>query len=221
MSKILNPEIRINYSWLLTQDVSRKIAEYEGNKTDLFSHDGYEKYAERYRRAWLKNENKILSALQNVTGLQFYLNVIDIAVAPWIKPKSHPLIISYYDSPETVAYTITHELTHTLLCDNKIISIYGESRKFSLTKEWQKLYGFEDDFTALVHVPVHAINKIVFENYIDDKQFVIHDRNTMEEFGAVSYLKSWDYVEKHGAEKILEKLRHSYIRIAKKLERSK
>ncbi|MCA9301288.1 hypothetical protein KC974_01900 [Candidatus Saccharibacteria bacterium] len=219
MSRNKNPEIRINYSGLLTSDVSAKIAELK--KWDLKSDEQYEKWTEAFCQSWNKHGDAILAEMQIITGLEFYLPVIDITVSPCIIPKSQPLIIGFKDTPETVIETITHELSHTLLCDNKIISIYGKDRDFMLGNEWRKLFGFEDDFTALVHIPVHAICQKVFQDSLGDKTYVKRDRKLMEDLGATSYLKSWDYVEQEGADLIIEKLKKSYLEIAKRLEKQK
>ena len=90
-----------------------------------------------------------------------------------------------------------------------------------LGNEWRKLFGFEDDFTALVHIPVHAICQKVFQDSLGDKTYVKRDRKLMEDLGATSYLKSWDYVEQEGADLIIEKLKKSYLEIAKRLEKQK
>lgn len=219
MSKLKNPEVRINYSWLLKNDISEKVAKL--NRWKLESDDQFEEWAENYRKAWAKKEKTILAAMQEITGLEFYLPVIDIAIAPYIIPKSQPLIISFMDTPEVAVETITHELTHTLLCDNRTISLYGENRDFMLGTEWQKLFGFEDDFNAVVHVPVHAVCQKVFEDYLGDERYVARDKQLMKKFGATSYLKSWEYVEQEGADVIIEKLKKSYAEITKKLEKKR
>lgn len=220
MNKLRNPEIRINYSWLLKEDVSEQIAKL--NKWDLSSDEQFEEWTANYRAAWAKKENVILTAMQEITGLEFYLSVIDIAVAPGVIPKSHPLIIGFMDTPEVAVETITHELSHTLLCDNRIISLYGKNRDFLLANEWKKFFGdFDGDFNALVHVPVHAICQKIFEDYFNDKEYVSRDRKLMEEYSATSYLKSWDYVQKEGADVIINKLKKSYADIAKNLEKKK
>lgn len=219
MTQLKNPEIRINYSWLLREDVSEKIAKL--NKWKLKSDDEFIKRTEEYRKAWQKKENVILSALQEITNLKFYLPVIDIAVAPVIIPKSHPLIINVYDTPDVAVETITHELCHTLLCDNKTISIYGKNRDFLLANCWKDYFGdFSGDFNALVHVPVHAICQKLFEDYLNDKDYVKRDIKLMESYSATSYLKSWDYVQQEGFDNIIEKLKKSYAEIIKMLEKT-
>lgn len=219
-STVKIPEVRINFSWILTDDVSEKIA--KSNGWTLESTEQYEEWTDAFRKSWSKQGDKILAEMQRITGLQFYLPVIDIATAPCIIPKSQPLIIGFRDTPETVIETITHELSHTLFCDNTTFSMYGENRDVWLADVWKDLFGdFNDDFNAIVHVPVHALCQKIFEDFLDDKEYVARDRKFMEGLGATSYLKSWDYVEKEGAEVIIEKLKKSYEEIAKKLEKKK
>ncbi len=217
MSKSKNPEVRINFSWLLYDDISRKLN--KNNDWDLPTGEQCEEWVGAYRSAWARKEEAILIAMQEITELEFYKSVIDITAAPDVTPKSEPLLISFMDTPDTAVETITHELTHTLLCDNKIVSIYGKNRDFKLGTVWRRLFGFEDDFNALVHVPVHAICQKIFEDYLGDKEYVARDRKLMEKFGATSYLKSWDYVGREGADVIIEKLKKSYAEIAKELEK--
>lgn len=219
-SNVKLPEVRINFSWLLMNDVSVKIA--QANGWDLENSEKYEEWTNAYRLAWAEKEKIILSEMQKITGLEFYLSVIDIVTVPCVIPKSQPLIIGFRDTPESVIETITHELCHTLLCDNKILSIYGPNRDFELGKEWQNLFGdFNNDFNALVHVPVHAICQKIFRDVLNDADFVSRDRLQMKKLGAESYLKSWDYVEKVGCDEIIEKLRSSYTEIESRLEKKR
>lgn len=213
------PEIRINFSGLLYEDISRQI--FTLHQWDLPSVEQCEAWVEDYRQAWGKKEEIILTAMQDITGLEFYLETIDITAAPGVIPKSEPLLINFIHKPEVTIHTVTHELTHTLLCDNKVVSVYGKDRDFQLASEWHRLFGFDNDRRALVHVPVHAINQIIFEQYLNESSFVSDQRELLEKRNATSYLKSWDYVEKEGADKIVSKLKQSYTDIAKKLENKK
>lgn len=210
------PEIRINFSWLLYEEVSSTMGRIKG--WTVPTGDQCEEWTESYRNSWSKVESKYLNALKKVTGLEFYKSVIDITTAASMRPKSDPLIIGFNDTPDTVIDTIAHELTHTLLCDNKHLSIYGKNRNFKLGTEWRKLFGFKDDFVALVHVPVFAVLTKVYEE-LGDLGFVQRDKKLMKQRGADSYLKAWDYVEEVGAEKIIEQLKSSYKKIAETLEK--
>lgn len=217
MSSLDIPEIRINFSWLFYNDVCRQLDKVQ--KWDLPSGEQCEEWTEAYRNEWSKHETKILTAMQNITGLNFYKSVIDVTTAPGVIPKSEPLFMSFYDTPKSFVDTLTHELIHVLLTDNTTLSIYGENRSFRLGAAWEKLFGIEDDFSCLVHIPVHAIHKKIFCDVLNDPKGVDRDIELNKKFDSKSYLKSWDYVEKEGHEVIIEKLKKSYADIAKKLEK--
>lgn len=217
MSKVKIPEVRINFSWLFYNDICLQLDKVQ--KWDLPSGDKCEEWTEAYRTEWSKHQTKILTALQDITGLEFYRSVIDVTTVPGVIPKSYPLFMSFRNRPAEFVETLTHELIHVLLTDNKTISIYGDNRDFKLGDEWSKLFGFDDDFNCLVHVPVHAIHKKLFVDVLNDPQGVERDIEQMKKFGADSYLKSWDYVQEEGHEEIIEKLKKSYADIAKTLEK--
>ena len=217
MSDVALPEIRINFSWLFYDDVCRQLDKVQ--KWDLPSGEQCEEWTEAYRSAWAKNEVKILTAMQDITGLKFYKSVIDVTTAPGVIPKSEPLFMSFMDKPEGFVDTLTHELIHVLLTDNTKLSIYGENRSFRLGTAWKKIFGINDDFSCLVHIPVHAIHKKIFCDVLNDPKGIDRDIELMKKFGAKSYLKSWDYVKKGGHEVIIEKLKKSYAEIAKTLEK--
>jgi hypothetical protein len=162
MTKLANPEVRINFSWLFYEDVCRQLDKVQ--KWDLPSGDQCEEWTEAYRNEWAKHEAKILTAMQDIVGLNFYKSVIDVTTAPGVIPKSEPLFMSFNGSPKGFVDTLTHELIHVLLTDNTILSIYGENRTFRLGTIWKNLFGIEDDFSCLVHIPVHAIHKKIFTN---------------------------------------------------------
>mgnify|MGYP003405255745 CR=1 FL=1 len=211
MTKFKNPEVRINFSYLFHRDISVRLNSL--NRWDLLSAEDYEMLADQYREEWSKNEAIILSAMQNIIGLKFYCPVIDITAAADIIPKSEPLLISFRNRPSTVVDTITHELCHALLCDNKTVSIYGKDRGFSFVDVWSALFDINDDSSMVVHVPVFAICKKVFEDHLGDKDYVSRDKKLMKKFGATSYLKAWKYVDEVGHEEIINKLKKSYAEI--------
>lgn len=213
------PEVRINFSQLLYQDVSKKLNRL--NEWDLPSAEQCEKWAESYRNEWAKKEKTILIAMQEILDLRFYKTVIDVALAPDIIGKSDPLIIGFIDRPKGFVDTLTHELTHVLLTDNTKLSLFGSNRKFMLGSEWRKLFGFEDDFDALVHVPVHAVQKKIFIEVLNDENGMQRDKDLMKKFKADSYLKSWDYVDEIGYDVIIDKLKKSYDDIADQLGKKK
>lgn len=219
MSNVSIPEIRINFSWLLYHDVSAKLAEYEG--WELPSVDDCEKWTNNYRHEWTKISDKVLTAMQDISGLQFKNSVYDVSTVPGVIAKSDPLVINFKDYPKETMSTLIHELIHVLLTDNTVLSLKGDERDFRLADEWEKLFGFGDDFDALVHVPVHAIHRKIYETVLNNPKMVDADREEMNQNNAESYIKSWEYVKNEGADVIIEKLKNSYAEIAKNLEKKK
>jgi len=212
-----NPEVRINFSWLFYDDVCKQLDKVQD--WDLPSGEKCEEWTDSYRGEWAKREDMILTAMQDITGLKFYRSVIDVTTAPGVIPKSEPLILSFHGGPKLTVETLTHELIHVLLTDNTTLSIYGNYRDKSLKDQWVKLFGHKDDFNALVHIPVHAIHKKIWIDVLNDPEGPSRDIVRMKKLNATSYLKSWDYVEEHGYEQIINQLKTSYVEIAKELEK--
>lgn len=220
MTDVNVPEVRINFSWLLTRDVSEQLASVKG--LELESYDFYRKKTTEYRKSWSKRGSAILAQMQSITGLKFYLPVIDVVTAPLIIPKSFPFLISFRNSAEDIVELITHELSHTLLCDNHIYSTQNQKNGIDLSYEFTKAFGnFSGDSTALNHVGVHAICHKIFVDFFGDKEYLSREKQSLSSRNATSYLKSWDYVESVGPDQILKKLQKLYTDIAKKLELSK
>lgn len=218
MTKVEVPEVRINFSWLLTRDVSEQLASLKG--LELESYDYYREKTTEYRKEWSKRGDTILAQMQSVTGLRFYLPVIDVVTAPLIIPKSFPLLISFRNSKEDIVELITHELSHTLICDNHVYSTQNHKKGVDLSYEFTKAFGnFDGDTTALNHVGVHAICYKIFVDIFKDKAFLSREKESLVNRNATSYLKSWDYVESVGSDEILEKIKNIYAKIAKKLEK--
>lgn len=76
-----------------------------------------------FQAIWQENGDKILTAMQNVTGLSFVRNRIDISVVAG-NPRSHsnPIIIKSSWTPEEFLNVLTHELIHNLVGDNSEIT---------------------------------------------------------------------------------------------------
>ena len=205
------PEIRIYFSWLLYDHVSKDLFEkYSHGSQKLASKEKCFELARDYRNEWAKYDKKILSALSEVTGLTFYRQVIDVACAPWLAGQSDPLMLSFYYEPDQFVDILTHELCHVLLTDNKVYAEHSSPDWLNLTERWSKLFG-EHSTTATVHIPVHALLKYIFVDILHDPERVNRDMADCK--GNEPYEKSWEYVNAHDYKEIIGKLRHDYVRI--------
>lgn len=208
MSDIL-PEIRINFADLLYFNESQTLA----GKEKLDSYEQYEKWTEAYRKEWRKYETKIITALEEVLNAQFYKPVIDVSCAPYFIPKSDPLIMNFRNEPDQFVDVLMHELCHVLLTDNNVIQIHKHTNKknVNLAKVWEELFGKEHDFSALVHIPVHALSKYIYLDILKEPSRLKRDIDSVKTYvGSEVYTAAWDYVDKQGYKEIIGKLKHSY-----------
>jgi hypothetical protein len=207
--KQILPEIRINDAWLLRQQASVHLNELWNNGKPLESDEYYFNIVKKYRKAWGPEEQKILTAMCDITELTFYQNVIDVYIAPWFNAFSSPLVIGVTKKPEQFVDTLTHELLHRLFTDNIIIT-----PKTELLKEWQKLFGEEHTFTTVVHIPVHAVHKAIYLDVLNSPKRLKADIEEVHTLKLDDYIKAWDYVDRHGHQKIINQLKESSKKLA-------
>lgn len=207
------PEIRINFSYLLYVTSVKLDKLYNPDAPKLVSTEQCEEWTKAYKKEWRKHEAKILDALNQILGLEFYRDVIDVSLAPYITPQSDPLIIHFGNKPDQFVDVLAHELIHVLLTDNNVLQINSNSTEVDLIKEWANLFG-EFEFKTLIHIPVHAILKALFIDYMKEESRYVRDKehaNTIN--GGKSYVEAWEYVDSNGYEEIIEKLKDSYRKI--------
>ncbi|MDZ7786125.1 MAG: hypothetical protein U5L95_03325 [Candidatus Saccharibacteria bacterium] len=63
---------------------------------------------------------------------------------------------------------------------------------------WKKLFGKEHSFTTLAHIPVHAIHKKIYLEIMDGEEGLKREMKELDKWKATEYIKSWEYVNKHG-----------------------
>lgn len=209
------PEIRINFSGLLYKTVSRRLAEAYEHELPAF--EECREKAEAYRKEWAKHEKKILTSMQDILDLEFYKSVVDVSLAPFIIPMSEPTIIHFRSTPDEFVDVLTHELLHVLLTDNKIVSVKDNNLHYQLTDTWANLFGEDHDRMVLAHIPVHAVHKKIYSEVLRDESRLLRDLEHSRKSNSDAYVKSWGYVDEHGAESIIEKLKKSYEKIAVEL----
>jgi hypothetical protein len=199
-SKMPNlPEIRIKYAWLLTQNTWRPMMDYYDKGGKLRSEDEYETIAKQYQKWWRPYEKQILQAMYDVLKLEFKPNVIDVHVAPFFYAFSSPLVLGVqFDTQEKLILNLTHELLHKLFMDN---TTHDDQKNLD---EWTELFG-EHEFVTLVHIPVHAMLHKIFIDIIERPDMLNEEVRTSK-----TYRDSWNYVEKNGYKKLVEKLQKQY-----------
>lgn len=201
------PEIRIKSSFLLNDKViPLLLPELKGSGRESESTEEYlfNKVSE-YNKAWEEHGEAILHAMCEVLEVKFNQNIIDAYVLPINNSFSDPMIISTKYSSERFVDVFTHELTHRLLTDNNKLT---GTRDRKLSSYWKDLFGDEHSFKTLVHIPIHAMLEHIFLNILQDPSKLQKDQELCKRFP--DYELAWNYVEKHGSERILAQLKEQY-----------
>lgn len=207
------PEIRITFAWLLFYGESQALADAENFKLESYEH--YEQKTVAYRKAWKQQEKKIIEGLQTALGVTFYKSVIDVSCAPYFIPKSDPLIMNFKETPDQFVDVLMHELCHVLLTDNNKHQSNGDNPTLDLIAVWKELFGGEEDFNVLAHIPVHALSKYIYLDVLHEPSRLERDKKTVEEWdNSDAYKTSWAYVENHDYMEIIKKLQESYRTIS-------
>lgn len=194
------PKIRISYAWLLANAASGAMNEKWGDGSPLKSDEYYEQVAKKYEDWWRPHNDTILEGIQQITGLRFNQNIIDIHVAPWFYAFSSPLVIGViFKTEDDIIRVISHELIHRLLTDNT-----SHPDNFDYVSQWQDLFGNNHDHATLVHIPVHAVLSELFTNILKRPDLIDADKASVAK--NKPYSDAWDYVEEAGSDNIIKLL---------------
>ena len=207
MSKHNLPEVRIKNGWLLREKASVYMHELFDPKGHLADYEEVDEIVADYKKAWKPWEQKIMQAMCDITGLRFRQNIIDVHVAPWFFGFSDPMVMGVMFNDEEFVRILTHEMIHRLLSDNTAIP-----HDRILIGGWHKLYGKNHAFNTIVHIPLHAVHKAIAIDFLEDPSIIERDykMNLDHEGKDGDYVKSWDYVNKHGYKEIIKKLKSSF-----------
>jgi hypothetical protein len=200
----VNPEIRIKNAWLLRNAASVPLNELWGDGTPLRSHDEYQAIVEAYITAWQPYEQKILTGMRELFGLEFHQNVIDVYIAPWFYAFSDPMVLGVKFSDSEFIETLTHELLHRLLTDNTSV----RKDDLSLLDGWKAIVGDNHAKNTMIHIPVHAGLKAMYLDVLREPAHLASDIARCEK--NEPYKKAWEYVEANDYIDIVRRLHEYY-----------
>lgn len=196
------PEIRIQPGWLLYYGESKfmydRALAKEGREWP--SPAALEKRSNDYSKAWQPYEQLILSGMTKLYSLDFKPNVIDVYIAPFFIPKSHPLIINVRQSPDQFIDILAHELFHVLLTDNK--------QGIDTRKIYTTLYG-NVSLKTRNHVFVHAGLKAIYLNVLKQPKRLKRDKALSKSISE-GYVEAWSIVEQEGYIELIQKFKEQY-----------
>lgn len=77
---------------------------------------------------------------------------------------------------------------------------------------WAQLFGEGRSFVEWVHIPLHAVLKSLYLDYLQDPHRLERDIKDCER--DENYTRAWQYVEENDYKEIIVKLRESYSALA-------
>lgn len=133
-----------------------------------------------YAKIWSKDGSKIISTIENVSGLRFREKFINAIIYDDIS-YSYPLSLDANISLKYKKLTLIHELCHRLLIGNKI--------------KWEKL-NRENTYYLISHRPLNlflydALTDLYGENIA--KENVDHEISLWNKKGISPYKIAWDW----------------------------
>ncbi|MEO8691291.1 MAG: hypothetical protein ABI397_00735 [Candidatus Saccharimonas sp.] len=197
------PEVRIQYSFLLSDQASEGLNKLWGDGTPLQSFEYYEAIAEKYAGWWQDDGDTILRSLCKITGLKFRQNIIDVHVAPWFYAFSSPMVLGViFKTKDELVNTLTHEIIHRLLTDNTTYDY-----EYDFAGLWKTMLGEDLPWNALIHIPVHAFMQELYLDVLNRPDLLELDRGAAKGYEDKNYIEAWDYVAEHGYKTITGKIR--------------
>ena len=194
------PEIRFKSSFLLAPIIKSHI---EVQKWEVLSDESLEASIEEVKKTWNTSGEQILNGICEITGLEFYQDIIDVYLALGYRGGiSDPLIISARVRDKTFLSLLTHEILHRLLTDN--------TKSIDVKTIWEKMFPEVSSRKVRNHIVLHAIHKELLLSILDDKE----ELNKIIAFNQKfePYKISWDIVERKGHKTIVDEFKAYYIK---------
>lgn len=168
---------------------------------DLFRlrYEGLGRVIREYQKAWDKISPRVIPGLEQVTGLNFLHNVIDVYI---VDPTAQqnicaPLIISGGYQPREFVYILVHEITHKLLRDNKQgVDWHEIANEIFLKRE---------DAEVKEHIITHAVLEALYTDVIHNVDHVIYDIRYRK--SSPSHCRAWEIVTEKGYKEVLAKVK--------------
>jgi len=199
------PEIKIFYSRLLDPFFIGHNKTYSRGGWDKWEAPSKEEVlakTKELRNEWQKYEEKILSALYEITELEFKRNLIEVNIVSGSpRDMSRPLIISAHNPTKDFINTLTHELIHELFTDNISEKIYPSIFKNLFPNEKKSTQN---------HVIVHALLKYIYLDVLKEPERFKRNTAKSQNNPASGYSRAWEIVEEIGYLELIEKFKKKH-----------
>lgn len=206
---------KINFVWSFIYEQTTHNLTVKEN----FDYEKYKKYINNYlkkvKNIWKIKEKQVLNSCEEIAGLKWKKGEIPVYIIKRssIMPISDPLTIPIQFESEEEIFPLTperfvdmmvHELIHNLFIQNE--KEMGNYFEFILDKYKN------EDFDTSIHLLLHSIHKKIFEKHFSKSR--LNEEIEMSSFYP-SYKKSWEIVNKIGADSIIKEFKDYCFKLPK------
>jgi hypothetical protein len=192
------PEIMISYGYYLDQMIAGNLPDGVAGRFPPLSSEEIAQGTVAFDAEWREHEKKILTAMQNILGLEFQEESISVyLISRNNGGLSEPLIVSLRYKEKTKAGVLAHELAHRLLARNTK-GVSGETICDSMFHgEHELTRSHVVEFAVLVHI---------FNDVLNKPEMLTGERNVEHP----AYRRAWDIVDQKGYKEIIKEFRSHY-----------
>ena len=205
MAQYSLPEVRIDFSFLIYNNIAKPMWEHYRPDKQLMSPQRAKEVIEEYKQAWQPHEQIILRGMCELFDLRFYKSVLDVYMSPGAPTFSTPTIITMKFDADEFIDVLTHELLHVLISDNTTL----DSEKIG--EVFEKIYPEYNRLTQN-HILVHAGLKHLYLNVLKEPRRLSRDIVSCKRHP--DYAKAWEIVEERGYREIIEQFKGCYPELA-------
>lgn len=186
----MNPVVSIRYGRFLDPIfIGYTLSQPKYKDTEVPSVEFVENQVSLYKNEWIKYESKILTGIQEITGLHFERNYIDVFIVSLsTRSFSRPIVMKSRYSLMDFINVLTHELIHCLFSDND-----------TLVKD-SFIVTHENPITSR-HIVIHAILKYIYVDVLKESQRLECDIKFCWSEG---YKNAWKVVQESDYLKIID-----------------
>ena len=159
----MNPKVNIQYGRLIDPvfifycQNNPQLKKRGWNDWTPPSKDVLNKRIKAYKEEWAKYD--IIENISKTLNLSFKQNIIDVFIVSGVsRASSHPIIIKSGLKPREFVTTLSHELIHRILTENKIKKV---------------LYDKESSDTTNNHVIIYSILKKILDKELWDTEVLL------------------------------------------------
>jgi hypothetical protein len=207
----MNGMVKVNFVWSFIYEQTI----HNSTVNENYDYKEYKKFIDSFLEKigpkWRKEEQKIFSYCEEITGLKWKKKEIPVYVIKIssIMPISDPLTIPIQFQAGKEIFTLSkerfidmliHELIHNLFIQNE--KEMGNYFEFILKKYKN------EEFNTSIHLLLHAIHKKIFLKFFGKER--LNEEIKMNSFYP-AYKRSWEIIENLGEDKIIDEFK-GYLR---------